>query len=631
MSRKDGQSVSLHDIRGLDSETMLDALREMVAGAAHGRTDKPIHHVHIDPPEGFQKPAVFKRYAELYEREFGLEDQQRISVYHMKDGRLHEHKVYCLVRHDGSVVDLSWDRARREKISRIVEVEFGMPLTPGKHNKAVIDALRRDGRNDVADAMVAAGLHEKARPSAVSPKARHQAERTGVDPKAMQAAVLAAWKASDTGTSFETALAASGLRLANGDKGAVVVDQTGNTHSLTRTLGAASKAAGERVNAAAVKARLAEVQLTTLKEVRHAITDAASKPAGGQEAAAGVSIPAAAGSPSGGLASGPSGGTSDREEAAVPVADLHPSESRQGHRAAGAPAPGSVGDRGGGEPARSAGRDQGAPRPDARGHERTAAPDRGAASRRDGPSRAEVSREAARRAQRLAAVARLARMDVSGLRGMAEMLTLAPEQRIRRRLDEIESRANARLEAAEAPIPEPDYLRNAREALVAAKAASVDGYNRHNEADQKKQAIERAEPTGFPVIVNLKRFFWRKELDAAQKVVDDAKTAWDTAAEARNAATADVERLKKQWQRSAERRVAEQAKLDQKGEAVLDKALVREARALLVERPELARGGLADVMERARERLEEQERQRQAAASRRRGADVADRPTAPKF
>ena len=48
--------------------------------------------------------------------------------------------------------------------------------------------------------------------------------------------VAQAWAASDSGSAFVAALAEQGLRLAQGDKCAVVVDGTGNTHSLQRML-----------------------------------------------------------------------------------------------------------------------------------------------------------------------------------------------------------------------------------------------------------------------------------------------------------------------------------------------------------------------------------------------------------
>lgn len=268
LSRKDGQKVVIYGIRNLDSPNLKDALREMVAGAAHARTDRPIHHVHTDPPPGYETPALFKRWQELYEKEFGLEDQPRIIVAHKKKGRIHEHRLYSLARIDGSVVDLSWERARREKVSRIVEYEFSLPFVAGKHNRAVYNALVNEGRDDVAAAIKAAGLLSVARPMAITPQERHQAERTAVPLAEVRTRALAAWRASDDGAAFVAALAPLGLRLARGDRGLVLIDRSGAAHSLTRSLSAAARKLGDRVSAAAVRARLADLSIPVLREVR---------------------------------------------------------------------------------------------------------------------------------------------------------------------------------------------------------------------------------------------------------------------------------------------------------------------------------------------------------------------------
>lgn len=258
VSRKHGQVATLLDVRFLGAESVKEALDELVSGSAHGRTDEPVHHVHVDPPIGAESEALFARWHELYETEFGLENAPRITVEHVKDGRTHRHVVYSLVNDDGSVVDLHHDYARREKISRIIEHEFGLPMVAGKHNRAVVAFLRKEGRDSAADAMVAAGLTTAERPVAVTPRERHQAERTHVDPDALGRDVLSAWTSSDGVRSFRTAILQSGLRLAQGDDSdVVVVDHAGGTHSLTRLLGKHSKAAGQpRINAKDVRLRL---------------------------------------------------------------------------------------------------------------------------------------------------------------------------------------------------------------------------------------------------------------------------------------------------------------------------------------------------------------------------------------
>ena len=79
------------------------------ARALQRETERPIHHVHCDPPPGLapeREAAVHERFWQVYEQEFGLQKQPFYSRLHVKDGRIHEHRPYGLGRADGSVVDL---------------------------------------------------------------------------------------------------------------------------------------------------------------------------------------------------------------------------------------------------------------------------------------------------------------------------------------------------------------------------------------------------------------------------------------------------------------------------------------------------------------------------------------------
>ncbi|CTQ77573.1 relaxase/mobilization nuclease domain-containing protein [Roseibium alexandrii] len=267
MSRKGGQKVTVGPFRSLVADDPLDALKELEAISAIGRTKCPIHHVHVDPPIGHETPELFARHRELYEAEFGLEDAPGFSVRHEKNSRRHEHRVYTIVGSDGKAADLSWERARREKISRIIEHEFGLSMIAGKHNVAVEKALRKDGRDDVADAMLTAGLADKPRPDAVSPQERHIAERTGVPARTMDADILSAWRVADSGQAFRAALADVGIRIALGEKTTVVV-RDGEPESLNRVLSREAKKQGfARITAADVKRRLSGLNIPDLADL----------------------------------------------------------------------------------------------------------------------------------------------------------------------------------------------------------------------------------------------------------------------------------------------------------------------------------------------------------------------------
>ena len=199
LATKAGQQVLVMPSRGLAAETLKDQIAELVADAAHGRTDRPVHHIHVDPPPEAANPnEIIATFLRHYEAEFGLKENQRCGVFHRKNDRQHAHVVYSLVGETGRVADLRHEYARREKISRITEHECGLPFVRGKHNRAVHKVLLSEGRADVAAAMEAAGLLSGKRPVAHStPRQRAQAERTAVPLDHIRNAAFAAWRTSD--------------------------------------------------------------------------------------------------------------------------------------------------------------------------------------------------------------------------------------------------------------------------------------------------------------------------------------------------------------------------------------------------------------------------------------------------
>ena len=263
------EKVEAGPSRGLFSDDIKSQVMEVsqLAGAAGHK--RPVYHVHLDWPADVEMtPDMRDDFWQRFEVEFGLEQQEFASQTHVKNGREHEHRQYSLLRDDGHLVAMKSDFARREKLCRAFEHDHDMPLVKGKHNKAVITALREDGRPDVADAMAELAKGPPGQ-SGLSPAQRQQMERTGIDPKQVGLSALAAFKASDSPAAFRAALEEQGLRLAQGDKGAVLVDASGSTHSLSRSIGTASKSEdGVRIKAAEVRTRLDGLDLPTIEAVR---------------------------------------------------------------------------------------------------------------------------------------------------------------------------------------------------------------------------------------------------------------------------------------------------------------------------------------------------------------------------
>lgn len=276
------ESVEMGESRGLFSDDIREQVIEITQLANAAGHKRPVYHTHLDWPANVEMTAGMRAdFWNRFENEFGLQNQEFASQIHVKNGREHEHRQYSLLRDDGHLVSMKSDFARREKLCRSFEFDHGMQLVKGKHNRSVIEALRADGRPDVADAMAELAKGPPGQ-SNLSPRQRQQMDRTGIDPRQVGIAALAAFKASDSGPAFQAALQEQGLRLAQGQKGAVLVDASGSTHSLTRSIGTASKAEdGTRIRAAEVRTRLEGLDLPTIELVRADI-NAADLPQGQQ-------------------------------------------------------------------------------------------------------------------------------------------------------------------------------------------------------------------------------------------------------------------------------------------------------------------------------------------------------------
>ena len=92
----------------------------------------------------------------------------------------HYHLVINETAADGGMLQYRKMYLRNEKIARLCELEFGHPLTKGKHNTAVIKHLEENGFHQEAQAL--AGLQQGSpASSAFSSKQLRRAERLGVD------------------------------------------------------------------------------------------------------------------------------------------------------------------------------------------------------------------------------------------------------------------------------------------------------------------------------------------------------------------------------------------------------------------------------------------------------------------
>lgn len=270
LSPKNNETVTVIEPRGLVAEGLHGQLDELARGAITTRTARPVYHVHCDPAIWCE--VVRAAFWNRFEAEFDLAEARYCGAIHTKNGRRHEHRCYDLTRDDASVVNLQFDRLRRQKIAVLVSYENGLPAPPIKHVRAVSAALINEGHCEAAEYLTS----ERDRPVRIAfrtPQDRAVEERKLSNKGSVAEQVLAAWKSADTGLAFVQALDDRGMTLANGDKVVVVVDETGATWPVARLLGQATRQEGARVKTAEVKRRLSNITLASLDEVRQARRD----------------------------------------------------------------------------------------------------------------------------------------------------------------------------------------------------------------------------------------------------------------------------------------------------------------------------------------------------------------------
>jgi len=171
-----------------------------------------------------QAETVFRSIAD----EFDFDIADATIVEHKKprqDGQGYErhwHVIAPELRPDGTALDSKFMRARQEKLGRLAEIRLGHHVTHGKHDKAVLKALEREGLPE-AQAFAEVLKWREFGPGADTPKSAYSAEthqilrRNGIKTPAVKAAITAAWVArEEIGLPFKDVLHDCGIDLTPG-------------------------------------------------------------------------------------------------------------------------------------------------------------------------------------------------------------------------------------------------------------------------------------------------------------------------------------------------------------------------------------------------------------------------------
>lgn len=254
-ARSGHRAVANHVLRGKDNEKVIllrggeHQLADAVEDAREWKRQYAIRHFSISP----QEPMTRKQLREVLDdlsAEFGFDPATATVVEHQKqraDGQAHDRHWHILVPEvdalTGRCMSSSHTYARQEKLARVAEIRLGHTVTPGRHNRAVVNALRQEGRLEIAEKLEQAGITKSDLPNSSFTASQHQeGKRKGLDLPALKQAVSAAWERSDGRKALEAALQEQGLRIGRGEKKDtwILTDEEG------RFLGALHRLAGVR-------------------------------------------------------------------------------------------------------------------------------------------------------------------------------------------------------------------------------------------------------------------------------------------------------------------------------------------------------------------------------------------------
>lgn len=173
-TRSGHQAVSRHVLKGARNEAirvlcgsdwclanwMKEARRE---GIRYG-----LRHIAFNPAEPMSDAALASFAARLCD-ELQADRERMTLVVHQKDGSTHGHLLLPEWQ-DDHVLSSRFSWQRLEKCARLEELRLGHQLVPGRHDRAIVKALRQEGKTAEAE-RVEAVLQEPAADTANLPAA----------------------------------------------------------------------------------------------------------------------------------------------------------------------------------------------------------------------------------------------------------------------------------------------------------------------------------------------------------------------------------------------------------------------------------------------------------------------------
>ena len=217
--KAENEKIVMHNMLGMgeDKQALMDAMVEMQLYTKMVEGNRGIFSVAISPrEEDVLTPKQMDRAIEIIEKEFELEDQNKIRVDHEKDGRFHAHLFWSLVHHeDHKLIKIDFYKRRLQERANQMTKEFGLEEVRRRPNEQTIEVNNHD--------RMAAQREGK-----TAPKYKERKEQV--------TQIWEATKDKDVEV-FIHELRQAGYDLAQGSKASVVlIDQDGDQFNLARDL-----------------------------------------------------------------------------------------------------------------------------------------------------------------------------------------------------------------------------------------------------------------------------------------------------------------------------------------------------------------------------------------------------------
>jgi len=196
------QAVSRHVLSGAKNEAIRlisgsdYLLKDWMKEARREGIRYGLRHIAFNPSEPMTDQQLSDFALDIC-RELGADPERMTFVIHQKDGKTHGHLLLPEWQ-DSHVLSSRFSWVRLEKLARLAEVKLGHALVPGRHDKAIVKALKEGGEHDAARKVEALIPTEKTPPPVASytSQARRMTERQNFDLPTVRREIMAFWENS---------------------------------------------------------------------------------------------------------------------------------------------------------------------------------------------------------------------------------------------------------------------------------------------------------------------------------------------------------------------------------------------------------------------------------------------------